>query len=109
MIATGSWGLEPPVQVGGLAGGAGDLRKGSACGGVAIRAEVAEIETGDLTDERDLVFDLGGLEVLGADERQSHPRGPDATEAMKDVLGRDGARHVRHDRAHEGFELLMGG
>src|SRR4051794_23753889 len=73
-----------------LARGARDLRQRATGGGVAVGAEVREIESGDIADQGDLVFDEGGLGFLRADERQSHPRAGDAPEPVQDVLGRDG-------------------
>ena len=79
----------------------------AACCGVAVGAEVREVDSRNVAHEIDLVFDLRRLPLLGSDEGQPHARAPDAAEAVEDVLGRDGAGHVGHDRAHQRFELAV--
>src|SRR5215203_586287 len=69
--------------------GAGDLGQRAAGGGVAVGAEVAEVDARDALHEVDLVLDEGGLPLLGTDERQAHTRARDAAQPVQDVLRRD--------------------
>src|SRR5690554_2651647 len=80
------------------------LGQGTAGRRVAVGTEVAEVETRDVADERELVFDHGGLEVLRAHEGQPHARRADAPETVQDVLGCDRARDVGHRGADKGLE-----
>src|SRR3954471_7563311 len=54
-----------------LASGARDLRECTAGGGIAVGAEVGEVDAGHVVDEGDLVFDERGFGFFGADERQA--------------------------------------
>src|SRR3954452_13800955 len=77
---------------------AGDLRQRTAGGGIAIGSEVGEVGAGNLSHQREFVLDLGGLPLLGTDERQPDTRARDPAEPVQDVLRRDRARDVGHDR-----------
>src|SRR3954470_737853 len=68
-----------------LARGARDLRQSATGGGVAVGAEVREVESGDLADERDLVFDESGFGFFGADQGKPNPGARDAPEPVQDV------------------------
>lgn len=84
-------------------------RPSEALGGrIAVGPEVVETHAGDVLHEVDLVLDLSGLPLLGTHERQAHARAGDATEPMQDVLRRDRTGNVRHGRAHERLERLVG-